>query len=289
MITLREMKLPNGQQAARSESIHQTLLKEIRKQETNDNPQPGLESGQGSAKVTSPTDKTFNKKGSETGRNRGREKEREPVENAELELLVHREDHIRRLIDYNLSGFCILYFTRIRQGSISEVRGLLERQIQLGRVVKGLDFIGDEENEVTEVVTLAKNAKAFITANTKILQRRRIIGEYLQDHNPYHPKWDPSIKMTPQQRQTRTAGHIRKMVTQWQNCATKSKNEDIKRLYTERLEQVEGQDKEFWMHLVHNMSRQDCHRPIACGSTKGVHKRARGAKSKRAEAAREGQ
>lgn len=62
---------------------------------------------------------------------------------------MHRIDPIRKLIDYNFSGFTILFFTRIRQGGISEVQGLIERQLQLWREVKGLNFIGDEENEVT--------------------------------------------------------------------------------------------------------------------------------------------
>lgn len=108
--------------------------------------------------------------------------------------------------------------------------------------------------------TLAKDAKALITANEKIPQRRRIIGEYLQDFNPYQPKWDPNNKITAQKKVTRTAGHIRKLVIQWKNCAAKSMNEGIKQLYTNRLEQVEGQERGKWMHLVYKIIFDSAHK-----------------------------
>lgn len=68
------------------------------------------------------------------------------------------------------------------------------RQLKLGRVVKALNFIGDEDNEITEVVTLTKHANDFVATNDALLKtaghnekRRYILGPFLPNCNPYIP------------------------------------------------------------------------------------------------------
>lgn len=120
-----------------------------------------------------------------------------PVLDSELENLVDKNDPGRKLIDRNRSGFKTLYFIREKHGSIGLVRNNLELQLGLGRVVKGLNFLGDDDYEVTEIITLEKQAEAVVAASEALLQakrkfkkRRNILGYHLPADtvvNPYIP------------------------------------------------------------------------------------------------------
>lgn len=195
---------------------------------------------------------------------RGWEQEWIPVNDDELKQLVDREDPVRRLINHNLQGLTTLYFVREKQGSIGMVRSLIERQLELGRVIKGLNFIGDDENEVTEIITTTKHGKAIIAANDNLLQmnakkkvRRNILGPFIQECNPYSPIWTNLEEMSPQQRVSRTAHHIRKLVNQWYQCAIQSKNEDVQQYYREKLQRATTTDKPLWTGLVHSIEVDD--------------------------------
>lgn len=95
------------------------------------------------------------------------------------------------------------------------VRSLIERQLQLGWTIKGLNFMGGTNNVVTEIVTLKKHKKAILAANEKILQaneksgkRRNILGKHLPQCNPYRPIWDKEKDMKPQQQESSTVNHV---------------------------------------------------------------------------------
>lgn len=159
---------------------------------------------------------------------RGWEHEWLPVEDDELKMLVDREDPVRKLINHNLQGLTSIYFTREKQGNIGMVRPLIERQLKLGRVVRGLNFKGDENNEVTEILTTAKHAQAIIAANETLIQanaksktRRNILGPNIQQCNQYRPIWSDLEKLSAHQIASRTAHHIRSLVNQWHQCAQK--------------------------------------------------------------------
>lgn len=62
-----------------------------------------------------------------------------------------------------------IYFIREKQGNIGMVRSMIERQLKLGRVVRGLKFTEDEDNGVTEILTKAKHAQDIIAANKALL------------------------------------------------------------------------------------------------------------------------
>lgn len=89
--------------------------------------------------------KSEGKTGKPNGR-RGWEQEWKPADDIELSLLVDRNDPVRKLIDHNLRCLTSLYFVREKKGNTGMVRTLLERQLKLGRVIKGLNFIGDDDN-----------------------------------------------------------------------------------------------------------------------------------------------
>lgn len=182
------------------------------------------------------------------------------MDDRELNQLVDRNDPIRRLIDYNLQGLTALYFVREKQGKIGMVRSLLERQLRLGRIIKGLNFIDDEENEVTEIVLQAKHTNAFIAENETVRQknlknntRKIILGEHIENCNPYVPVWSTHKEMSPQQRANRTAHHVRRLVNQWYQCAQKSKNETIQSYYQEKVRRVKSHDVHLWKNLVYNI------------------------------------
>lgn len=100
-----------------------------------------------------------------------------------------------------------LYFIRENRGGIGTVHSLIERQLQLVRAIKGLNFIGDSDNTVTEIVTIQKHAAAIVKANDTLLRaneksgkRRNILGRHLPECNPYRPIWDQDKDMSPQQK-----------------------------------------------------------------------------------------
>lgn len=207
MSRLEAFKISTDLQAHRAEEQHSMfiakieepnslILTELRKEkEINAGPKP-------------PTDKfpplAHESKGSKdehektNRRNRGWEKDHLPVGDDELDQLVDRSDPVRRMTDHNLAGLKLLYFVREKQGNIGMVRNYIERrQLQLGRVIKGPNFIEYEKNEVTEVVALAKLEKATIVANEALIashkkhkKKRNILGEQLPDVNPYLPRWE---------------------------------------------------------------------------------------------------
>lgn len=88
----------------------------------------------------------------------------------------------------------------------------------MGRIVKSLNFLSDEYNESTEIITLTKHAKALTAANEALLKatekavkRRNILSTHLTDCNPYEPVLDENMDMTPQHRNSRTLHHMRKL------------------------------------------------------------------------------
>lgn len=47
--------------------------------------------------------------------------------------------------------------------------------------------------------------------------------------------------------------HIRRLVSQWQQCATKSKIAVVKEFYALRVNNAQAPDKPFWKHMVHKV------------------------------------
>lgn len=169
----------------------------------------------------------------ETNKTKGWEIDWKPVADDELNQLIDREDPIQQIIDHNLQGMTTLYFIREKKGGICMVRSLIECQIQLGWIIKGLNFIGDTDNVVTEIVTPTKHREEIIADNDKIIRaneksgkRRNILGKHLPQCNPYRRIWDKEKDMKPQQKESRTGNHVRRLVSQWHQCAQKARNEN---------------------------------------------------------------
>lgn len=72
------------------------------------------------------------------------------------------DDPINDLIDHHLTGLTLIYFKMAFYGNISEVRKHLENHLGLGRVIKAINFIGDGDNNSTELCILAKNLRAIV-------------------------------------------------------------------------------------------------------------------------------
>lgn len=106
------------------------------------------------------------------------------------------------------------------------VRALIERQMKLGRVIRGLNCIGNEYIEATEIVTTAKDVIETITANEALAKaniknktRRNILGPHLSQCNPHWKVWEEQKEMTPQQQASRTVNILRKLTFRWYQCA----------------------------------------------------------------------
>lgn len=222
MSRLDDLKIANDRQNSRKEEQHDTILSEIRKEneemaarKKNETVSP--QRVQDDFPPINPNNTPSLQQQAENQNNKqGWEQDWIPVANCELEEPIDKEDPVRKLIKNNIYGFTTLYFTREKRGGIRKVRALIERQLQLGRVIKGLNFIGDEDKEVTEVVTLKKHATEIIATNDTLLarnlknaMRRNILGRHLPDCNPYRPVWNALKEMTPQQQTSRTANHVR--------------------------------------------------------------------------------
>lgn len=86
------------------------------------------------------------------------------------------------------------------------VRTLIERQLKLARVIKRLNFIRDDDNEVTDILTTEIHSNAIIATNEKLRKtnstnekRSCILGEHITDCNPYRPRWEAFEEMNTQQ------------------------------------------------------------------------------------------
>lgn len=113
------------------------------------------------------------------------------------------------------------------------------------------------KTKLTEIITTTKHAQAIVAANEALLQanakkkmRRNMLGPYIPECNPYRPIWTDQKEMYPQQRASRTAHHVRRLVNQWYQCARQSNNEDVQHYYREKLQKAVSTDRPLWTGLI---------------------------------------
>lgn len=137
---LSELKIHTARQENKTDAQLNAILDEVRKGNkatsttTQDNLFPPL--------PQSPSHSQRKDGSTKANGSRGWEHDWKPVNDSELSMLIDKEDPVRKLINNNLRGLTSLYFIREKQGNIGMVRTLIERQLRLGRIIKGLNFIG---------------------------------------------------------------------------------------------------------------------------------------------------
>lgn len=114
------------------------------------------------------------------------------MDDIELDMLIDRKDPVQKLVNHDLDILTTIYFIRQKQGNIGMAQTLIERQLKIGRVIKGLNFPEEEDREVTEILTIAKHADAIIEANDafidatkKFSKPKNILDRHIPDCNPY--------------------------------------------------------------------------------------------------------
>lgn len=84
----------------------------------------------------------------------------------------------------------LLYFTREMEGSISAAKAKINDHIGMSHIVKSINFLGDSDNNLTEVCVPHKFARWFVHKVITIKVADRVLGDHYIDWNPFVPRWD---------------------------------------------------------------------------------------------------
>lgn len=160
----------------------------------------------------------------------------------------------RRIIDHHVDGLVLLYFAREMEGSIVETRTKIHEQVGMSHLVKSINFLGDHDNNLTEIFILGKYARWLPVQLDKIKQQDKILGEHYPECNPFEPRWDDIQLMSTEIKTRRNPRHIKKILDQWYACAKRSQSESIRNFYTLLLKRVTAEPgRHLWKHMVHNI------------------------------------
>lgn len=83
-------------------------------------------------------------------------------EETKTSTLLKRGTGESSLIDHHLQGLTLLYFKRDKEGSIGECRAEINEQVGRRHIVKSINFLGDSDNNITEVLVSSKFARWFV-------------------------------------------------------------------------------------------------------------------------------
>lgn len=104
--------------------------------------------------------------------------------------LNERGEGDRQLIDYHLTGLTLLYFELDMQGKIGETRAKIGEKLGLKHVDKSLNFLGENDNNITEVCVPSKFARWFAHLASEVTCDDRMLGPQYVNCNQFFPKWD---------------------------------------------------------------------------------------------------
>lgn len=160
----------------------------------------------------------------------------------------------RHLIDHHLEGLELLYFTREMEGTIGAARTKINEHIGMNYVVKSINFLGDSDNNLTEVCVPHKFARWFAHKVSTIKAADRVIGDQYIDCNPFVPKWD-DVELIPQKvQEQRRPRHIKKILDQWNQCAVRSQNDATREFYKLMLIRIaEEGGRHLWKDIVYDI------------------------------------
>lgn len=161
----------------------------------------------------------------------------------------------RKLLDHHLDGLVLLYFSREMEGSIVETRSRIHEQVGMGHLIKSMNFLGDYDNNVTEICIPSKFARWFIAQVGKVRNEDRVLGDpYPMDCNPLTPRWDDMDEMSPEVCRKRAPRHIKKIMDQWYSCAKRSQSQAIREFYSQLLVRVAASTgRHLWCNMVQDI------------------------------------
>lgn len=180
-----------------------------------------------------------------------------PTQGAQkISTLKRRGDNGNQLIEFHLKGLTLLYFERELQGNIRETREKINEQLNIKHVVKSINFLGDQDNNLTEVCVPARYAKWFSNLINSYCGGDRVLGEQYEECNPILPKWDNIGLMPHDVQKQRLPQHVKHVMDQWFQCAKRSQSEAIREFYKRHLNEVAA-NRQLWCELVHEVKFDD--------------------------------
>lgn len=120
----------------------------------------------------------------------------------------------RHLVDHHLDGLVLLYFTREMEGTIGAARKRINEQLGMSYIVKSINFLGDSDNNLTEVCVLRKFVRWFVYKISTVKAKDRIIGDQYIDANPFIPRWDDVGLISQLVQEQRKPKHIKRILDQ---------------------------------------------------------------------------
>lgn len=121
-------------------------------------------------------------------------------------------------------------------------------------MIKSVKFLGDLDNNITEVCVPAKFARWVGHLASKVTEENRVLGTQYQNCNPLIPRWENIEAIPTDVQRKRLPQHVKNIADQWYQCAKRAKREAIRDFYKKHLTTVANQDRHLWDTLVKKMT-----------------------------------
>lgn len=141
-------------------------------------------------------------------------------------------------------------------GIIVETRTRIHERVVMSHVVKSIKFLGDFDNNLTEICISSKLARCFTEQLSKVRTEYRVLGDpYPIDCNPFIPRWDDMELVAPDIGKRRSPRHVKKILDQWYSWAKRSQSQSIRYFYTKLLVRVASDaGKHPWSQMVERVT-----------------------------------
>lgn len=167
--------------------------------------------------------------------------------------LCRRGEGDGRLTDHHLDGLVFLYFAKEMEGSIGETKTKINTQIEVSHIFKSIKFLGDHDNNLTEVCVPQKYEHWFVTQISKVKRDERKLSDKYEERNQLVPRWD-EMELIPQEvKAQHNPRHVKKIIDQWNLCGTRSQSDYIRDFYRNVLTRVAETGRHLWHHLEHKI------------------------------------
>lgn len=121
------------------------------------------------------------------------------------------------------------------EGTIVATREKINEQIGMNHIVKSIKFLGDSDNNLTEVCVPTKFARWFGHKVSNVKTDDRILGDQCIECNPLVPRWDDTEYIPKNVQEQRKPRHVNKILDQWHQCAVRSQREAIREFFKQLL------------------------------------------------------
>lgn len=105
-------------------------------------------------------------------------------------------------------------------------------------MIKSVNFLGDHDNNITEICVPAKFARWVGYLASKVQDPNRVLGTQYVECNPFIPRWDNIEAISVEVQQKRLPQHVKNLADQWYQCAKRAQSETIREFYTQHINKV---------------------------------------------------